>query len=427
MINVSILFLLLIILIFLGFPIYISLLLASLPVVLLMDIPFSIITTKIFGGIDSFSLMAIPFFILAGNIMLEAKITDRIVAVSDALFGRFKGGLGHVNIFSSMLFAGIQGSGVADASAIGTIMIPSMEKQGYDKDYAVAVTAASSTIGPIIPPSIAMIMFSYYTGLSVGKLFLGGLIPGVLIGAGLMIVNGIFFRIRKYDFMSTKAGLKQVVLTCFRSIGGLIMPLIILFGIVGGVFTPTESGIAATVYGLFYGLVISRKLKIRNLPKILINTANTTAVIMIILAVAGVFSNLLTRLHFQQIVIDTVVNEIQNPYLAALAIMSVLLILGMFIDPSVMIVMFASTVSKAGQFLGFNEIHFGILMIVTMLLGAVTPPVGSMLFISCSVAKLPLEKSIRALMPFFLVLVAVTLAILFIPGLSLWINSLVFQ
>ena len=173
--------------------------------------------------------------------------------------------------------------------------------------------------------------------------------------------------------------------------------------------------------------MISRELKIRNLPKILVNTANTTAVIMIILAVAGVFSNLLTRLHFQQIVIDAVVNGIPNPYLATLAIMFVLLILGMFIDPSVMIVMFASTVSEAGQALGFNAIHFGILMIVTMLLGAVTPPVGSMLFISCSVAKLPLEKSIRALSPFFLVLVAVTIAILFVPGLSLWINSLVFQ
>ncbi|GAK61321.1 DctM9 protein [Candidatus Vecturithrix granuli] len=423
---VALLFGLLIALIFFGFPIYLSICISSLVLVWLLDYPLSLVIIKIFGGIDSFSLMAIPFFILAGNIMMESKITDRIVDFSDALVGRFKGGLGHVNILSSMFFAGIQGSGVADASAIGMVMIPPMVKQGYDRDYAVAVTASSSTIGPIIPPSIAMIMFAYYTELSVGKLFLGGLIPGILIGVGLMLVNAVMFRWRGYQFQSRKHTVKEIFITGFRSIGALMMPFIIIFGIISGVFTPTESGIAATVYGLVYGLLISRQLKLRRLPKVIIDAANTTAVVMIILAMAGIFSNILTRLRFQQLLIQHVILAIPDKYLATLTIMGLLILLGLFIDPAVLIVMFASTIYAAGNVLGFDPIHFGVLMVITMLMGAVTPPVGSMLFISCSIANIQLEESVKILLPFILVLLVVAVAILFIPGLVLWVNNLVF-
>jgi len=427
MLYVILVFLLLILLIFLGFPIYFATGLSSIIVIIAMKLPVSLIVIKIFGGIDSFTLMAIPFFILAGNIMMESGITDRIVGLADALVGRFRGGLGHVNIVSSMFFAGIQGSGVADASAIGSIMIPTMVKKGYDRDYAVAITASSSTIGPIIPPSIAMIMFAYYTELSVGKLFLGGLIPGVMIGIGLMIVHRIFFDLRKYDFKSHVTSLKHIVITCFRSIGALIMPLIIILGIVLGVFTPTESGIAANVYGLFYGFVISRKLKIKRLPNILIKTANTTAMVMITLAMAGILSNVLIRLNFQNLVIDNIVLAIPNRYLATLIIMLFLIVLGLFIDPPVLIVMFASVVHAVGNVLGFDPIHYGVLMVITMLIGAITPPVGSMLFVSCSIAGIPLEKTIKILIPFILVLIVVAVAVLFVPPISIWINSLVFK
>jgi tripartite ATP-independent transporter DctM subunit len=424
---VALLFFSLIVLIVFGFPIYLAICISSLVLVWLLDYPLSLVIIKIFGGIDSFSLMAIPFFILAGNIMMASKITDRIVLFSDTLVGRFKGGLGHVNILSSMFFAGIQGSGVADASAIGMVMIPPMVKQGYDKDYAVAVTASSSAIGPIIPPSIAMILFAYYTELSVGKLFLGGLIPGVLIGVGLMVVNALMFRWRHYRFQTTKYTLKEIFITGFRSIGALIMPFIIILGITSGVFTPTESGIAAAVYGLIYGLLISRQLKLSQLPKVIVDSANTTAVVMIILAMAGIFSNILTRLHFQDLLIQHVILAIPDKHLATLTIMGLLIILGLFIDPAVLIVMFASTVYAAGNVLGFDPIHFGVLMVITMLMGAVTPPVGSMLFISCSIANIKLEESIRILIPFILVMFVVALAVLFIPGLALWVNHLVFK
>jgi C4-dicarboxylate transporter DctM subunit len=392
-----------------------------------MGLPLSLVITKIFGGIDSFTLMAIPFFILAGNIMMEAKITDRIVDFADSLVGRFRGGLGHVNILSSMIFSGIQGSGVADASAIGSIMIPSMVKQGYDKDFAVAVTASAAVMGPIIPPSIAMIMYGYYTELSVGKLFLGGLIPGVLLGLGLMVVNFIVFKHRKYNLMRTKRSVKEILITGYRSTGALIMPMIIVFGIVFGFFTPTESGIAAAIYGLFYGFLMSKELKWKRLPNVLIDSANTTAIVMIILAMAGIFSNILTRLQFQQVLIDKFVVPIQNPYLATFSIMIILIILGCFIDPSVLIVMFGSTVAAVGHQLGFEPIHYGVLMVIVMLFGAITPPVGSMLYISCSIAGIPLDKSVKVLLPFLTVQVAVMLAVLFIPGLTLWVNQLVFK
>lgn len=427
MLYVALVFLLLILLIFLGFPIYFATAISSIIVIIAMDVPVSVVAIKIFGGIDSFTLMAIPFFVLAGNIMMESGITDRIVTFADALVGRFRGGLGHVNIVSSMFFAGIQGSGVADASAIGSIMIPTMVKQGYDRDYAVAVTASSSTIGPIIPPSIAMIMFAYYTELSVGRLFLGGLIPGILVGLGLMIVHRIFFSIRKYNFKTHVTSFKYILVTGYRSIGALVMPLIIIMGIVFGVFTPTESGIAACVYGIFYGFVLSRKLKIKKLPKILIDSANTTAIVMITLAMAGILSNVLIRLDFQNLVIDNIVLAIPNPYLATLVIMLFLIILGLFIDPPVLIVMFASVVNAVGQVLGFDPIHYGVLMVITMLIGAITPPVGSMLFVSCSIADIPLEKSVKILIPFILVLVVVSVGVLFIPGLSIWVVGLAYK
>jgi tripartite ATP-independent transporter DctM subunit len=427
MLQITLAFLILVLTIAFGFPIFFSLCISGIAVTLVLGAPLSLVITKIFGGIDSFTLMAIPFFILAGNIMTEAKITDRIVDFADSLVGRFRGGLGHANILSSMIFSGIQGSGVADASAIGTIMIPAMVKQGYEKDFAVAVTASAAVMGPIIPPSIAMIMYGYYTELSVGKLFLGGLLPGVLLGLGLMVMNFLVFRHRGYQIRPSRRSPRDVLHAASRSIGALIMPLIIICGIVFGFFTPTESGIAATLYGIFYGFCVSRELRWRRLPGVVIDSANTTAVVMIILAMAGIFSNILTRLHFQQILIDNFVTPIHNAYLATFSIMLILVVLGCFIDPSVLIVMFGSTVAAVGGHLGFDPIHYGVLMVIVMLFGAITPPVGSMLFIACSIARIRLDESVKVLLPFLTVQVVVMLLVLFVPGLSLWVNQLVFR
>ena len=426
MLNVALVFLVLILFILLGFPIFMATIITSVVFIFALDIPFSVVIIKLFGSIDSFALMAIPFFIFAGNVMMEAKITDRIVSFSNSIVGQFKGGLAHVNIAASIFFAGIQGSGAADASAIGSVMIPSMTKQGYDADYAVAVTASSSMIGPIIPPSIAMIMYSYYTELSVAKLFLGGLLPGLIIGLGLMVVNAVYYRIRKYDIPTPKFSFRNFLHEFKRSIGALIMPLIIIVGIVAGVFTPTESGIAAALYGLVYGFFISKKLTIQKFPKIIMDSAATTAMVMITIAAAGVLSNVLVRLNFQNEIIHLAVNTFGNPYLASLFLMLVLLILGLFLDPTVLIAMFATAMLAAGTALGFEPIHFGVLMVITMQLGAITPPVGTFLFISCSIANISLEKSTKALMPFFLVEIIVTVSILFLPWLATGLTNLIF-
>ncbi|MBE0534632.1 MAG: TRAP transporter large permease [Phycisphaerae bacterium] len=418
MLTVALCFLALIVLILLGFPIFVAICLVGGAATVASGDSLMLVVTNVFGGIDSFSLMAIPLFILAGFVMTECNITERLVDLSDAMVGRFRGSLGHVNILSSMFFASIQGSGVATTAAIGPIMIPAMIKQGYGKDYAVAVTASAAVIGPIIPPSIAMIMFSYYTGLSVAKLFLGGLIPGILVGLGLMAVNAVYCRIRGYDPTPRPHGLKSMLRAFVRSLGGLMIPVIIVAGIAGGKFTPTESGAAAVIYGLAYGL-ISRRFKLRRLPAVLIGAANTTAIVMIVLAVSKVFSNVLVRAKFQSLVVEQITGGIGNAYIATLAIMAVLIFLGSFLDPTVLITMFATTVAAVGASLGFDPVHYAVLMAITMLLGALTPPVGSMLFVSCSIAGLPIERSVRVLLPFFAVLIIVAVLVLFVPQLVL--------
>ncbi|HLW22488.1 MAG TPA: TRAP transporter large permease [Sphaerochaetaceae bacterium] len=426
MLHVALVFLVLILFILLGFPIFMATIITSVVFIFALDIPFSVVIITLFGSGDSFALMAIPFFIFAGNVMMEAKITDRIVSFANSIVGQFKGGLAHVNIAASILFAGIQGSGAADASAIGSVMIPSMTKQGYDADYAVAVTASSSMIGPIIPPSIAMIMYSYYTELSVGKLFIGGLLPGIIIGVALMVVNGIYYRIRKYDMPQHRFSFRNFFHEFGRSIGALIMPLIIIVGIVAGVFTPTESGIAAALYGIIYGFFISKNLTWKKMPKIILDSAATTAMVMVTIAAAGVLSNVLVRLNFQNEIVNLAVTSFSSPYTATLFLMLVVTILGLFLDPTVLIAMFATAMLAAGTALGFEPIHFGVLMVITMQLGAITPPVGTFLFISCSIANISLEKSTKALLPFFLVEFIVAVSILFMPWLVTGLTSLLF-
>lgn len=424
MLQVLLIFSLLLLFIFSGFPIFMSTIITAVIFIVAMDIPFSLVIIKMFGSINSFSLMAIPFFIIAGNIMMKSEITDKLVSFANAAVGQFKGGLGHVNILTSMLFGGIQGSGAADASAIGGMLIPAMEKQGYDKDYAVAVTAGSSMLSPIIPPSIAMILYSFYTETPVSKLFLGGVIPGIAIGIAQMGVNYVMYRRRKYDIPLSKFSWGNLLRAAISSSGALIMPLIILCGIVFGWVTPTESGVLAIVYGLIYGFFVSKKLKIRHLPQILIDSAVTTSVVMMTIAAAGVLSNVLVRMRFQNEVLDFAVTTIQNPYMATFFLIVVLLILGAFLDPTVLIAMFASTILAVGNALGFDPIHYGVLMVIVMQVGAITPPVGTFLFISCGVAKLPLEKSVKALTPYLAVILVAIVVMIFVPQIVTFVPNL---
>ena len=425
MIQAALVFVVLLVFIFLGFPIYVSAVITALIFIFAMDIPFNLAVIRMFGSINSFALMAIPFFIIAGNIMTQSRITDKLVDCANAAVGHLKGGLGHVNVLASGFFGAIQGSGVANASAIGGIMIPAMEKQGYEKDYAVAVTSGSSMLSPILPPSIAMILYSFYTETPVSKLFLGGVLPGILMWVSFMFVNGIVYRRRSYKFETGSFSLKVFIRAFIKSFGALVMPLIIILGIVLGLVTPTESGVLAIAYGLIYGFFISKELKIKHIPKILINSALTTAVVMMTIAAAGVLSNVLVRMRVQNEVFDFAVNVLQNRYLASFFLMLVFLIIGLILDPTVLIAMFATIVLTIGNAFNFDPIHYGVLMVIIMQLGAITPPVGTFLFVSCSIAKLPLEKSIGALMPYILVIVAIAIIILFVPQIVTFLPSLI--
>jgi C4-dicarboxylate transporter DctM subunit len=385
----------------------------------------SVAITHTFGGMDSFPMMALPFFILAGEIMGKAGIVAQIVNFANSIVGSLRGGLGHVNIVGSMIFAGISGSGVADASAIGSITIPAMTKQGYGKDVAVAINSCAATIGPIIPPSIPMIIWGTLTGESIGALFLGGLIPGLLIGFGLMAMNYIVCRKRGYDFRGEHFNVKNMLLNFYRSIGALIMPIIIVGGIVSGIFTATEAGIVAVMYGFFFGTLISRTLKLRDLPSLLINSAVTTGIVMYIIALSSVFAHLLSRLQFQETFLTYILGIAGgSATMVVVYIIILLLLLGIPIEPPPIIIMFAPTLAEVGNKLGYHPIHFGVLMVIVILIGAVTPPVGGMLFVSLGIAKLPLDKVGSVLWPFIAVLVAVCIIILFVPQTVTWVPSL---
>ena len=424
MLEALLVFAVLMIFIFLGFPIFMSTLMTAIIFVIAMDIPFSLVTIRLFGSINSFALMAIPFFVLAGNIMGKAQITDKLVNFANAAVGQFKGGLGYVNIITSMLFGGIQGSGAADASAIGGMLIPAMEKQGYDKDYAVAVTAGSSMLSPIIPPSIAMILYSFYTETPVAKLFLGGVIPGILIGFLQCGVNYVAYRRRGYDIEITRFSLKNFLRTFWDSLAALITPLIILCGSIFGLVTPTESGVLAIAYSLFYGFFISRKLKIRDFPEIIVNSAVTTAVVFMTIAAAGVLANVLVRMQLQKEVLDFAVNTLGNPLLGTLFLCVVFMVLGCFLDPTILIAMFAGIVVAVGNAFGFDPIHYGVIMIIVMQIGAITPPVGTFLFIACGVAGLPLEKSVKPLLPYIGVIFLALIFMYLFPGIVTFLPGL---
>lgn len=426
MLMTLLIFLVLLAFIFLGFPIFMSLLITGLIFLMTGGNSLDLAIIKMFGSVNSLSLLAIPFFVTAGNIIMKSKITDKLVSFADAAVGFLPGGLGHVNVLTSMIFGGIQGSGVADAAAIGGMLIPAMEKQGYDKDYSVAVTAGSSMLSPIIPPSIAMILYAYYTEVPIGQMFMGGLIPGILLGMLQMGVVYLEYKWRKYDIPRTKFSLMNLLKSAWHSFGALVMPLIILSGICFGIVTPTESGVLAILYGLFYGFCITKTLKIKDIPGILIESAISTAVVYMTIAGAGVLSQVLVRLHFQSEVRDFAINVLQNPALVVAFLFGVFIILGMFLDPTVIIAMFAPTVLAIGNALGFDPIHFGVLMVIIMQLGAITPPVGTFLFISCGVAKLPMEQSVKPLLPYIGTVIIIFVLGFMFPQIVTWLPGLIY-
>ena len=402
----------------LSVPIAVSLGIASSFAIWIQDdLPLMVIAQRMFTSIDSFPLMAIPFFILAGSLMESGGISRRLVNFANALAGHMTGGLAAVAVVTSMFFAAISGSSAATTAAIGSILIPAMVNKGYRRDFAGAVQAASGEIGVIIPPSIPMILYGVVAGVSVGDMFIAGILPGIMIGISLIITVYIISKKRGYKG-SEKTSIKEKLIAFKEAFLALLMPVIILGGIYGGIFTPTEAAAVAVGYAFIIGAFVYKEILWKDVINLFGKSAVTMSIIMIIIANAGVFGWILTREQVPQLVAQTITSMTDSPIVFLLIINVFLMIVGMFFETSASIIILAPILAPIAMMLGIDPVHFGIIMIVNLAMGMVTPPLGVNLFVACQIGGLKLEQISKALIPFLLVLILDVLIISYVPAIS---------
>ena len=410
-----------IIFLMIGLPVFFGLLAAPGLLLWLNGQPrdLALLYRNVYNGMDSFPLMAIPFFMLAGVLMNRGGITSRLVEFSQAIMGHFRGGLAHVNILSSMLFAGLSGSAVADTSAIGSMLVPAMVKNGYTRKFSAAITAASSVIGPIIPPSGIMIIYSYVMGESVAALFLAGIIPGILVGLGLMLMTWVMAQ--RYDFpVATKrATWPERGNASIKAFFPLLTPLIILGGILGGIFTPTEASAVAVAYALIVSLFILKSMTVRDLPKVLTEAAMVSSVVLLLVGAAMAFKTVVSLSHAPEILAAWILGLSDNPLILLFLINLLLFVVGMFLDAGPAIIILAPILGPIFINLGVHPVHFAIIMSVNLTVGLATPPMGLVLFVASSVSGERSESISKAILPFLLVEVVVIFMITYIPAVSL--------
>lgn len=410
----------LLILLAIGVPIFISLGLAA-SVLWLTEyhtLEFIMLFQKMFTGMDVFTLMAIPFFMLAGELMNTGGLSKRLVNFAQKSIGWVHGGLGFATVLSSMLIAAILGSASASAAMIGMIMIPEMVDRGYKDDYSAALVAASGAIGPIVPPSIPLIIYGVIAQLSISKLFASGYIPGVMIGAFFMIYNYRFAKKNKYPaeqkptFKEFFSSFKQALLTLF-------LPVIIMGGILGGIFTPTEAGVVAVVYALVIGMVVYREITLKDLFKILLKAANSSAMILMVMAVASFLSWIFTMQRIPFLISELIFSITQNPLVFLLIINLLMIVVGMFLDAVSALTVMTPVLLPVSLALGIDPILFGVMMTVNLSIGVLTPPVGLNLFVTSSISKVGVLRISKAIVPFALLIVLVLLLMMFMPSIFL--------
>jgi C4-dicarboxylate transporter, DctM subunit len=414
------------ILLLLGFPIAFALGLSSFIYLIFADIPLVIIPQKMYAGIDVFVLLSIPGFILAGNLMNASGITSRIIQFCNALVGHIRGGLGLANVGASMLFGGISGTAVADTASIGSVMIPAMENEGYDVDFSCAVTATSSTIGPIVPPSLPMIIAATLTGLSVGKLFIAGAIPGILLGIGLMLMTYIISVKRKYP-KGKRVPSRIILKSFFQTFWAIMMTLVILVGIIGGIFTPTEASVVAVVYAVLVGLFVYRELNLKIIPKVVLDSAKTTASLMVLVGFANLFAWIMALEQIPQLIADSLLSLTQNKYLLLILINLLLIFVGAFMETIAALLILFPVLLSVAVGVGVDPIQFAIIVVMNLVIGLTTPPVGVCLFVASSIGKISLERISKAGLPFLLVSLLVLMLVTFIPEISLFLPSLFYD
>lgn len=414
------------VLLILGAPVGIALGGASAVYLVGSDIDLAVVPQFMYAGMDSFVLLCIPGFVLAGNLMNGGGITDQIVLFSNRLVGHIRGGLGLANVTGSMVFAGISGTAVAETASIGAVMIPAMRKSGYDAPFAAAVTAAASTVGPIIPPSVPMIIVGTLTGLSVGKMFMAGAVPGLLLGLGMMLTVWILARVRNYP-REPWQGFGALVRASRGAFWALLMTAIILFGIVGGYFTPTEASIVSAIYAFVIGLFVYKGFTLRQLPAILLESAIGSGGLILLVGLANVFGWILTSEQIPQAIAASMLALTTNKYLIILLINILLLIVGTFMETiAALIILFPPLLAVATQ-VGIDPIHFATFAVLNLMIGLTTPPVGVCLFVAANIAKISLGAITKAIWPFLLCNILILFLVSYIPALSLWLPSLLFR
>jgi len=374
-----------------------------------------IIATRFHSGVESFLLIAIPFFILAAMIMNKSGLTDRLIHFVNLLIGHYPGGLSHVNIGGSIVFAGMTGAAVTDTVAIGNLLIPAMKREGYSAEYSAAVTAASSIVGPIIPPSITMIVYSYITGISVGSLFSAGLMPGLLMGGLLLIVSGIISVRRNYPRREKRAKMKEILVAGKDAFLALIIPVIILGSILSGVATVTESAAVAVAYAFIIGKFVFRTLKIKDLIEAALYTAKLTGVIFLLLATAHAFGWYITRLGVPAAVSQLIIGLTENKIIILALINVFLLVVGMVMDILPAVLILAPVLGPAMLKVGVDPLHFALIMLVNLNIGMITPPYGMTLLTSARIADCSYDKTIIAVIPFLIAELVALVTITYIP------------
>lgn len=379
----------------------------------------SLIPSRFYSGADLFPLMAMPLFILAGEVMNRSRITHAVVDFATSLVGHVRGGLGHANILASIFFAGLTGSAVADTAAIGTMLIPAMAKKGYGMKFSAAVTAASSCIGPVIPPSVVMVIYGSFMGVSIAGLFAAGLVPGLLMAPALMFITRRYAIKHNIPHTEKRASLKELLLSFKRSVLALLMPIIILGGILTGFFTPTEAGAVAVFYGLIVGFFIYRTLKLKDIWEILANMTSVTAVVFLILATAAILSWLLAAEQIPQQVAAFVLSFTENKYAVLLFMNILLLIVGCFMDQTAALIILGPVLAPLAIEVGVHPLHFGIIMCLNLVIGLTTPPLGACLFSCCSIARISIEEISGEIWPMILALLAVLALVTYVPAVCL--------
>ncbi|MGB5626359.1 MAG: TRAP transporter large permease [Woeseiaceae bacterium] len=385
---------------------------------------FKALLSRLYSGMDSFPLMALPFFILAGRLMNSGGITRSIVDFSQSMIGHVRGGLAQVNILSSVLFAGLSGSAVADTSALGKIFIPAMEKNGYSRSFAAAVTAASSVIGPIIPPSGIMILYAFIMNVSVAGLFAAGLVPGLMVSAGLMIATSFISKKRNYPVAGRKATWRERGQSFRKTALALLTPVILLGGILTGVFTPTEAAAVAAFYALVVTLFLTRTLRIKELPSIFIESAVQSGVILLLVGASVVFAWIITVSGLAGMVANGMMQTSDNVYVLLFLANLFLFVVGMFLDAGPAVLILGPVLGPLFVAMGVDPIHFAVVMCVNVTVGLATPPMGLVLFVAASVSKERVETIARQMLPFLAVEVTVIFLITYFPALSMTLPRL---